>query len=167
VVPERKDILLPPMDEDAARPAAWAAQLRAVHTRLRAGLELARDALERGEPAAVGRDLHLSCVGFCAALSGHHRAEDGALFPALERAHPQLADTLRQLRQDHAQLDHLLGSLGAAVARGEPPHALLRHLDGVEAVMESHFGYEERQLLAVLEGLHLEVEPQELLGPLA
>ena len=44
--------------------------------------------------------------------------------------------------------------------------ALLRHLDGVEAVMESHFRYEERQLLTVLESLDLAAETSEVLGPL-
>jgi hypothetical protein len=153
---------------DARRRAtAWAAQLRAVHVRLREALVLAHDDLERGEDPTLGRDLHLYCTGFCAALSGHHRAEDTGLFPAIERAHPELAGTLAHLRQDHAQLEHLLGSLGAAVQRGEPVEALLRHLDGVEAVMESHFGYEERQLLAVLEGLDLDRDTREVLGPLA
>lgn len=32
--------------------------------------------------------------------------------------------------------------------------------------MESHFRYEERQLLAVLERLELEAEPRAVLGPL-
>jgi hypothetical protein len=32
--------------------------------------------------------------------------------------------------------------------------------------MESHFRYEERQLLAVLETLQLEGEPRAVLGPL-
>lgn len=31
--------------------------------------------------------------------------------------------------------------------------------------MESHFGYEERQLLAVLETLELGADPQDILGP--
>lgn len=156
------------MADAGPRATAWAAQLRAVHARLREALELARGALELGEtPAVDGRDLHLYCVGFCAALSGHHRAEDHGLFPAVEAAHPRLAGTLRYLRQDHAQLEHLLGSLAAAVQRGDPPAALLRHLDGVDAVMESHFRYEERELLTVLEELHLDRSTREVLGPLA
>ncbi|GAA1436123.1 hypothetical protein GCM10009616_35150 [Microlunatus lacustris] len=138
-----------------------------MHSRLREALDLAREALELGEAPVVGRDLHLYCVGFCAALSGHHRAEDDKLFPALQEAHPQLAGTLGYLRQDHAQLEHLLGLLAEAVQRGEPPAALLRHLDGVDAVMESHFRYEERELLTVLEGLHLDRSTPEVLGPLA
>ena len=156
------------MGDAGPRATAWAAQLRAVHGRLREALELAREAVELGEaPVLGGRDLHLYCVGFCAALSGHHQAEDHGLFPAVEEAHPQLTGTLRHLRQDHAHLEHLLGSLAGAVRRGEPPAALVRHLDGVEALMESHFRYEERQLLVVLEELHLERDVQEVLGPLA
>lgn len=156
------------MGDAAPRATAWAAQLRAVHGRLREALELARRAVDQGEaPVVGGRDLLLYCVGFCAALSRHHRGEDRSLFPAVEAAHPELAGTLSYLRRDHAQLEHLLGSLAQAVERGEPPAALLRHLDGVDAVMESHFRYEERQLLAVLEQLHLDADTQEVLGPLA
>jgi hemerythrin-like domain-containing protein len=157
-----------PVGDAAPRATAWAAQLRAVHGRLRDALDLAREALEQGEaPVVGGRDLQLYCVGFCAALSGHHQAEDRSLFPAVEAAHPELAGTLGHLRRDHAHLEHLLGSLARAVEQGEPPAALLRHLDGVDAVMESHFRYEERQLLTVLEQLHLDRGPQEVLGPLA
>lgn len=155
------------MAEGADRAQSWAVQLRRTHTRLREALDLARVALEQGGEVTTSlRDLHVYCLGFCAALSGHHRAEDAGLFPAIERAHPELADTLRYLRGDHAQLEHLLGSLTAAVRRGEPPDALLRHLDGVEAIMESHFGYEERQLLRVLERLDLDAPTQDVLGPL-
>jgi hypothetical protein len=154
--------------EGADRALGWAGQLRATHARLRDALDLARDALEQGGQVQTSlRDLQVHCLGFCAALSGHHRAEDTGLFPAIERAHPELVDVLRYLRSDHSQLEHLLGSLTAAVRRGEPPEALLRHLDGVEAIMESHFGYEERRLLAVLERLHLDAPAQEVLGPLA
>lgn len=156
------------MTERTDRALGWAIQLRRTHTRLREALDLARGALEQGGEVTTSlRDLHVYCLGFCAALSGHHRAEDAGLFPAIERAHPELGGTLRYLRSDHAQLEHLLGSLTAAVRRGEPPDALLRHLDGVEAIMDSHFGYEERQLLAVLERLDLDAAAKDVLGPLA
>jgi hypothetical protein len=46
------------------------------------------------------------------------------------------------------------------------PAELLRHLDGLSAIMESHFSYEERQLLYVLAALDLEADPHTLLGPL-
>jgi hypothetical protein len=38
--------------------------------------------------------------------------------------------------------------------------------DGLSAIMESHFNYEERELLGILSALHLAADPQALLGPL-
>jgi hypothetical protein len=52
------------------------------------------------------------------------------------------------------------------VTRAAPPAELNRHLEGVAAIMESHFRYEERQLLTVLETLALDADPHAVLGPL-
>jgi len=46
------------------------------------------------------------------------------------------------------------------------PAELARHLDGLTAIMESHFSYEERQLLGILAELRLIADPHALLGPL-
>jgi hypothetical protein len=44
----------------------------------------------------------------------------------------------------------------------------MRHLDGIEAVMQTHFRYEERRLLDVLDSIPDEsVTAAELFGPLA
>ncbi|MFE1775538.1 hemerythrin domain-containing protein [Streptomyces sp. NPDC059008] len=56
-------------------------------------------------------DLLLFCHGFCAALSGHHRAEDGSLFPELVRARPDLAPVVAKLTQDHNMIEHRIGGL--------------------------------------------------------
>lgn len=40
------------------------------------------------------------------------------------------------------------------------------HLEGFAAIMESHFRYEERELLGILADLDLDADPQTLLGPL-
>lgn len=68
-------------------------------------------------------------------------------------------------------IEHLLGGLQLAMERGATSKEKLRHLDGVEAVMETHFRYEERRLLDVLdgiEGLRDEgVGATDLFGPLA
>lgn len=61
---------------------------------------------------------------------------------------------------------HLLGGLQDAVDRTASPVELERHLDGIAAVMESHFRYEERQLLDVLTDLELAADPADVLGPL-
>lgn len=141
--------------------------MRTVHQRLREALRVTRDAMRDGadaEPAT--RDLLMFCHGFCAALTGHHEGEDEQLFPAVLAAYPELGDTLRYLRQDHSMIGHLLSGLRAAVERAATPAEISRHLEGVAAIMESHFRYEERQLLSVLETLALDADPRVVFGPL-
>ncbi|NLU79528.1 hemerythrin domain-containing protein [Micromonospora sp. HNM0581] len=157
-----------------ARPAggetrlvAWSHELRGVHDRLREALNLTRNALASGDAAGPAtRDLLLFCHGFCAALTGHHEGEDRELFPAIAAAYPELRDTLRHLTQDHSMIAHLLAGLQAAVDRAASPAELDRHVEGIAAIMESHFRYEERQLLAVLDTLALDADPSAVLGPL-
>ena len=149
---------------DTSRLVAWDRELRAVHARLRDALRIARDAVD---DAAPSRELLLFCTGFCAALDGHHRGEDRVVFPGLLAVAPQLRDVVDQLVRDHAMLSHLLGELQRAVDAREGPATLHRHLDGIEAVMETHFRYEEKRLLPVLAGLALDATPRDALGPLA
>ncbi|TFV67193.1 UNVERIFIED_ORG: hemerythrin domain-containing protein [Bacillus sp. AZ43] len=153
---------------DDARLVAWSTELRLVHDRLREALRITRGALAGGGRAeSAARDLLLFCHGFCAALAAHHEGEDRSLFPAIATAHPELQETLRYLEQDHSMIAHLLAGLQDAVDRARPPAELDRHLDGIAAIMESHFRYEERALLGVLETLRLARNPAEVLGPLA
>jgi hemerythrin-like domain-containing protein len=153
----------------APRLRAWGEEMREVHRRLRDALDLARETLDdehAGDPSAGDRLLY--CWGFCAALSGHHGAEDGELFPRLVRDRPELAPVVRQLVQDHHMIEHLIGTFRAAVEHGATAAEKARHLDGIEAVMETHFRYEERRLLDVLDGMDDDtVTPAELYGPLA
>ncbi len=146
---------------------AWSTELRRVHQRLRDALAVAQEAVSDGGPSDdATRDLLLYCHGFCTALDGHHRGEDRVLFPAIEAAHPHLGPVLRSLTQDHSMIGHLLGGLAAAVDRSAPATELAIHLEGVAAVMETHFRYEERQLLQVLESLELQDGVRDVLGPL-
>lgn len=152
---------------DTTRLVAWGHELRTVHQRLRGALRVTREALPAGaaaEPAS--RDLLLFCHGFCAALTGHHEGEDRTLFPEVAAARPELRDTLRALEQDHAAIAALLTGLRAAVDRSAPRQELEQHLEGVAAIMENHFRYEERALAAVLDGLDLDATPVDVLGPL-
>jgi len=152
---------------EKTRLIAWSHEMRAVHTRLREALRVARDAVRESRPAkGATRDLLLFCHGFCAALTGHHEGEDGTLFPAIAAAYPDLRGTLAQLEQDHSMISHLLAELQDAVDEGAPPEELDLHLEGVSALMENHFRYEERRLLTVLETLELDRDPAEALGPL-
>jgi hypothetical protein len=63
-------------------------------------------------------------------------------------------------------IGHLLGGLRDALDRAAPPPELDRHLEGVAAIMENHFRYEERQLLTILKSLHLHADVRDVLGPL-
>ena len=154
-------------EQEQARLVAWSAELRSVHARLRDALKVTRDTLAEGAPGAEAtRDLLLYCHGFCLALDGHHRGEDTKLFPAIEAAHPGLSPVLRSLERDHSMIAHLLTGLETAVTQSAAPHELERHLEGVAAIMENHFRYEERQLLSVLDALHLDEPPSSVLGPI-
>lgn len=154
-------------DGEKSRLVAWNQELRSVHERLREALRVTRAELAAGRPAEPARgDLLLFCHGFCTALAGHHEGEDRELFPTIAAAHPELRDTLRNLRQDHSLIAHLLTGLRAAVDRTAPADELERHLDGVAAIMENHFRYEERSLQMVLDTLALDVDPADALGPL-
>ena len=152
---------------EKTRLVAWSRELRAVHERLREALRITREAVDEGRDAeATTRDLLLFCHGFCTALSGHHEGEDRTLFPAIAAAHPELRDTLRKLSQDHSMMEYLIAGLQEATARAAPPDELDRHLEGLAAIMESPFRYEERQLLTVLDTLSLAADPSDALGPL-
>ena len=157
------------MDVTVPRARAWAREMQQVHQRLREALDLARDQVEDlGVVEPPTRDRLLYCWGFCRALGGHHRSEDDVLFPVLLAAHPDLRPVVARLVQDHSMIEHLLGGLGETLASGGPAQATLRHLDGIGAVMESHFRYEERQLLHLLDALDgQDLEPARVLGPLA
>ena len=145
---------------------AWNRELTAAHQRLRQALRVTRDALDAGDVESAGADLLLYCHGFCAALSGHHSSEDAALFPELSARHPRLRSTIAKLVQDHELIAALLTQFSHALTASATPDELVRHLDGLSAIMESHFSYEERQLLDTLSALDLAADPHAVLGPL-
>ena len=64
------------------------------------------------------------------------------------------------------QIEHLIRALQADVDRAASPAATGRHLDGIGAIMESHFRFEERTLLGILDRLGLRAEVADVLGPL-
>ena len=146
---------------------AFSTQLREVHQRLRRALSLARRSIDGEVDVPAGQDLLVFCRGFCSALSGHHRSEDTALFPQILAERPELRPVVGKLLTDHNMLEHLIGEFAAALASEADPEALHRHLDGIGALMESHFGYEERQLLEVLDAVAPEGDARTLLGDLA
>jgi hypothetical protein len=152
---------------ERARVVAWSAELRRVHQRLADALVIARESVEAGRPVAPALDPLTYCWAFCAALDGHHAGEDQRLFPAVRAARPDLAVVLDDLARDHRMIGHLLGELGRAMAAGAGVDELRRHLDGIEAVMTTHFRYEEKRLLSIVDGLDLTAfDAAAVFGPL-
>ena len=150
---------------------AWGHELRAVHRRLRDSLQFAREAVEDGAATeSLASNLDLFCWGFCGALTGHHRSEDATLFPLVLRDVPELAGTVRKLVQDHNMITQLIGDLEQALTAKSEQAVLLRHLDGIDAVMETHFRFEEKQLVPVLDTMAGPIgtlHKTELFGPIA
>ena len=153
-------------EEEKKRLIAWNRELAAAHQRLRQALRVTRDALGAGDVESGGADLLLYCHGFCAALSGHHISEDAALFPELSARDPGLRAAIAKLVQDHEMIAALLAEFRDALTSPAGPDELARHLDGLSAIMESHFSYEERRLLGALAALDLDADPHAVLGPL-
>src|SRR3954447_7015090 len=143
-----------------ARLTAFGNQLISVHLRLREELDRALDGLAAGQPPT--RELRAHCLAFCSALDRHHSEEDGGLFPALAESHPELREVLELLRRDHEVVAGMLRSVEAVLAgaRAGPAEAASARgeLEGLAAILTSHFGYEERRLVPVLNQLGADLE---------
>ena len=140
------------------RAAALSEQLIHVHEELRQLLaSVRREAADGGPPGprtAIGQDLLSHCLGFCAAIHAHHTGEDSQLLPALRAAAPELAPVIDNLIADHALVAGILRQVRELLAPGRPPSRpddLVRELDGLIAILESHFQYEERRLAKALD----------------
>lgn len=143
------------------RLAAFGNQLIDVHIWLREELARLQDDVDEylaGEGARP-RELQAHCLAFCSALTRHHTAEDEAVFPAMARRFPELAPVLEQLAHDHHMVTGMLGRLQDLVdgIRPAPSPAEARsvrgELDGLVALVESHFTYEEKKLVDALNAL--------------
>lgn len=144
------------------RTAALSLQLSRAHQDLRHRLADLRANLGRPRPRPNGPDtgddngLLTHCLAFCAALTNHHQGEDTGLFAQLLRERPDLAPTIGKLVEDHGLITHILTRVRdladrAAATPGADLEAIGRELDGLAAIMDSHFGYEERVLSAALD----------------
>jgi hypothetical protein len=139
--------------------AALSEQLIQVHRGLRERLASLRRDLADGTGHAAGAipdDLLGHCLGFCAAIHAHHTGEDERLLPQLRAALPELAPVIDNLMEDHALVAGILRRIRELLAPGRTsagPGTLVRELDGLTAILESHFGYEERRLSQALDAL--------------
>ena len=128
------------------RVASFAEELAAAHDRLTVRLAELRAALADGAPVPAGGGLADHCLAFCATVWTHHGAEDGGMLAALRVDRPDLAGRIDRLVEDHGLVAGLLTGVEDLVDRaGTVDRAgLVRELDGLAAVLASHFAYEER-----------------------
>ncbi|WP_459650655.1 nitroreductase/quinone reductase family protein [Kitasatospora sp. Ki12] len=153
---ERPDAA-PGATPDAAAPVVrtLADKLLEAHTWLRAQLRHVREeahAHTPGRPAGLGLQLRQHCLAFCDGLTHHHTGEDNAVFPALARSHPELADVLARLDEEHRAIGRIKEELVALLAGIEitEPRRLRTELDRMSAELEAHLDHEEAELLPVL-----------------
>jgi Hemerythrin HHE cation binding domain len=133
------------------RAAALSEQLIHVHQALREQLAALR---RQAAGAALPGDLLSHCLGFCTAIHRHHGGEDDQLWPALRIAAPELAPVIDNLIEDHHLVAGILQRIRELLAPGRTPSgpgALGRELDGLTAILESHFSYEERRIAIALD----------------
>ncbi|MFF2546702.1 hemerythrin domain-containing protein [Kitasatospora sp. NPDC058063] len=143
------------------RTAALSLQLSRAHQDLRRRLADLRTNLGRPRRPDDDSGLLTHCLAFCTALTNHHQGEDTGLFAQLLHERPDLAPTIGKLVEDHGFITHILTRVrhladraAEAVvqgATGADLEAIGRELDGLAAIMDSHFAYEERAIGAALD----------------
>ncbi|MBM0226887.1 MULTISPECIES: hemerythrin domain-containing protein [Micromonospora] len=156
-----------PSHEPNGRLTALGNQLIEIHLWLREELARLRTSLDSpGADLRSSEDLRAHCLGFCAALTRHHGGEDGGAFRVLAEREPALRPVLAELAEDHRMVAGILRRIedlttGPAAARA----AVRAELDGLAALLESHFTYEEKKLVAALDAVNRRAgDTVELLG---
>lgn len=159
--------------EPNGRLTALGNQLIEIHLWLRDELARLREDVDAylSGGAERPRALQTHCLAFCSALSRHHTGEDGGAFVVLAERSPQLRPVIEELKRDHQQVAGILRCLMdllAGVSSGADPTEARRvrtELDSLAALLESHFGYEERKLAAALNALDADAgTAEDLLG---
>lgn len=143
------------------RVVALSEQLIEVHQGLRERLARLRQQAAAGDPgpgAGAGFDASADgllghCLSFCRAVHTHHAGEDTGLFPVLQAAAPELAPVIAKLAEDHMLVAGILQQVRDLLTSAAGPETLRRELDGLTAILESHFSFEERRLATALDAL--------------
>jgi hemerythrin-like domain-containing protein len=149
------------------RLSAFGNQLIEVHIWLRerlAGLREDVDSYVDGHGQRPG-DLRAHCLMVCSAVSRHHTGEDDEAFPVLAGQFPELRPALAELRRDHQvvaeimrKVDELLTGL-TGIPDPAQASRVRAELDGLAALLESHFVYEEKRLVAALNSISTALPP--------
>jgi iron-sulfur cluster repair protein YtfE (RIC family) len=143
------------------RLAAFGTELIEVHLWLREELGRLRadvDSYLSGHGARP-RELKAHCLAFCSALTRHHQGEDSQAFPRLAQEFPELRPVIVKLESDHQlvasiqrRLDQLLGGISARPDAAEATR-VRGELDGLTAILQSHFAFEEKRIVTALNAL--------------
>ncbi|MGI5519394.1 hemerythrin domain-containing protein [Micromonospora sp. CA-259024] len=144
-----------PTGSPAGRLAAVGNQMIEIHLWLSAELARLRESLDTAGDTLPTRDLRAHCLTFCAALGRHHTGEDGGAFRLLGDQAPELRPVIANLINDHEVVAGILERVETMLAGDTAvPLAQVRaELDGLAALLESHFRYEEKRLVAALNAL--------------
>jgi hemerythrin-like domain-containing protein len=160
------------LDTVNERLAAFGTMLVEIHDMLRRELADLRADVERhlDGRGSRPRELKAHCLAFCSALGRHHTGEDAGAFPLLARDFPELRPLVAKMAEDHQLVAGLLRRLDEVLS-GIPdePDAMatrrvLGELDGLTAILESHFGFEEREIVTALDSLPADHTAVELFG---
>ncbi|GAA0963927.1 hypothetical protein GCM10009550_60610 [Actinocorallia libanotica] len=141
------------------RLTAFGNQLIEVHIALREDLAALRESVEAHLAGGVRpRRLQAHCLAFCSTLNGHHTGEDDGAFRELAERFPELRPVLEELSRDHRLVEDCLRRLETLVGgleQGADPREVQLELDTLAALMETHFTYEEKRLVAALNSLDI------------
>ncbi|MEV0212599.1 hemerythrin domain-containing protein [Micromonospora sp. NPDC050695] len=144
-----------PKSSPADRLAAVGNQMIEIHLWLSTELARLRDGLDHPDDPDRSRDLRAHCLTFCAALGRHHTGEDEGAFRLLADQVPELRPVIANLITDHEVVAGILHRVEDLLGTDTPmPAAQVRaELDGLAALLESHFRYEEKRLVTALNAL--------------
>ncbi|MEU8619638.1 hemerythrin domain-containing protein [Streptomyces sp. NPDC048623] len=156
-------------DHDGDRVVALRRQLHRAHEELERRMREIRTHI--GRRRLTDDELLTHCLAFCTALTNHHQGEDRGMFAQLLRERPDLAPTIEKLVEDHGLITSILTRVRAladtaADTAAEPPGsdpekaaAIAAELDGLAAIMASHFRYEERAIGEALDSAVPDPDP--------
>jgi hypothetical protein len=87
-----------------------------------------------------------------AALHGHHMMEDANIFPDIKSRHPELAEAITTLTDQHHHIDPLLERGDKAFADLAHPEEAAAVLAELKVLLDQHLAFEEAQVTPSLRG---------------
>ncbi|GAA3077408.1 nitroreductase/quinone reductase family protein [Streptomyces roseofulvus] len=131
---------------------ALADELVKIHDWLRGELAALADGLAAPGATDLTVELRRHCLTFCAGLAHHHGGEDAGLFPYLAREFPDRAGVFERLQAEHATVSRALDGLRELLARVDEtgPDQLRPEFDRLRTELETHFAYEEAEIVPLL-----------------